>query len=471
MFPAPRSGPTDNEASVGLFSLFKKTGQPEPSPHSDDAAARLAANSETERERLGQQARQREIARATAMKIDAIESAMTFDIFNEPEPAWGSQRASQAARRRQAGALADGGDSGAPADFPTTMLLQDDDLPQPAAVAESAPLVEEIAILYANGQGAVAQRLLDDAVAEARDRHSQQDRTLWWMLFDLYQVSGQQERFDNLSIDYASTFETSPPAWNAPAELAAASPDWAGVTPTEAFSGALDGHIAAQLDRLRLLAAVSPVLRLELGRVTAVAPAGCALLLEALRELQAQQRELILVGAADLAALLRAGIAIGRRDDTEAPWLLLLELLQLLHREKEFEEIGMDYCVTFEVSPPSFVAPLKVANKAGPAAAPHVAAAPDRYMLPPVIENELGPLLASILLYAERYETLVFDCSRLTRIDYPSAIQLHAMLIGLAGDGKGQGKKIEFRDLNHLVAALLRLLGYAAIARIHPHKY
>jgi ABC-type transporter Mla MlaB component len=481
MFPAPASGPTDNEASVGLFSLFKKTGRSDPVAHGDgdnddDDAARLAANSETERERLSQQARQREIARATAMKIDAIESAMTFDIFNEPEPAWGSQRASQAARQRKAGAAAiaataGGGDTEALADIPTTMLLQDEDMPQPAVVAESAPLVEEIAILYANGQSALAQRMLGDAVAEAQDRHSQQDRTLWWMLFDLYQVSGQQERFDNLSIDYASTFETSPPAWNAPAELAAASPDWAGVTPTEAFAGVLDGHIAAQLDRLRLLAAVSPVLRLEFGGVTAVEPAGCTLLLEALRKLQAQQRELILIGAADLAARIRAGIAIGRRDDTGAPWLLLLELLQLLNREKEFEEIGMDYCVTFEVSPPSFVAPLKVANKAGVAAAPRVAAAPDRYMLPPVIENELGPLLASILLYAEQYETLVFDCSRLLRIDYPCAIQLHAMLIGLAGDGKGQGKKIEFRDLNHLVAALVRLLGYAAIARIHPHKY
>jgi ABC-type transporter Mla MlaB component len=473
MFPAPAPGPTDNEASVGLFSLFKKSGQPEPAAHSDDDAARLAANSETERERVGQQARQREIARATAMKIDAIESAMTFDIFNDPEPAWGSQRAGQAARQRKAAiatAAADP-DTEALADFPTTMLLQDEDLPRPAVVAESAPLVEEIAILYANGQAAVAQQMLEDAVAGARDRHSQQDRTLWWMLFDLYQVSGQQERFDNLSIDYASTFETSPPAWNAPAALAAASPEWAGVTPTEAFAGVLDGHIAAQLDRLRLLAAVSPVLRLEFGGVTAVEPAGCTLLLEALRKLQTQQRELILVGAADLALRIRAGIAIGRRDDTEAPWLLLLELLQLLHREKEFEEIGMDYCVTFEVSPPSFVAPLKVANKAGPAAAPRVAAAPDRYMLPPVMEHELGPLLGSILLYAERYETLVFDCSRLTRIDYPCAIQLHAMLIGLAGDGKGHGKKIEFRDLNHLVAALVRLLGYTAIARIHPHKY
>jgi ABC-type transporter Mla MlaB component len=446
----------DNEVSVGLFSIFKKPDRDTLAPLTDDEAARLAANSEAER--ASQQARQREIARATAMKIDAIESAMAFDIFNQPEPAWGSQRA---ARPRHS--AAGGPDTEALADIPTTLLLRDDDLPQQAVAAESAPVVEEIAILYANAQSAVAQQLLTAAVADGGSKGSGQDRSIWWMLFDLYQVSGQQDLFDNLSIDYASTFETSPPPWNAPAMLAAASPDWAGVTPTEAFAGVLDQHIAPQLDRLRQLADASPVLRLEFGRVGGIEAAGCALLLDTLRKLQAQQRELILVGAAGLAAQIRAGIAIGRRDDTEAPWLLLLELLQLLNREKEFEEISMDYCVTFEVSPPSFVAPHKVAT----AAAQHVSASPDRFMLPPVIENQLGPMLPAIVRYADQYQTLVFDCSRLTRIDYACAIQLHANLQALAGDGK----KIEFRDVNHLVTALLRLLGFPNIARIYPHKY
>ena len=446
--------------SVGLFSIFKKTDAPattQPAPGDDDEAARTAANSELERQQ--QQARQREIARATAMKIDAIESAMTFDIFNEPEPAWGSQRAARPARPKAA-AHADGGpDTQALADIPTTLLLRDDDLPQLAVAAETAPVVEEIAILYANGQAAVAEQLLNASLAEANG-----DRTVWWMLFDLYQVGGQRDRFDNLSIDYASTFETSPPPWNAPAALAAASPGWAGLTPTEAFAGTLDAHIAAQLERLRLAAADSPLLRLEFSRVTAVEPAGCALLLDTLRKLQAQQRELVLVGADGLAALIRDGIAIGRRDDTEAPWLLLLELLQLLNREKEFEETGMDYCVTFEVSPPSFVAPHKVATATAQRPAASVSAAPDRFMLPPQLEGQLGPLLGQIQHYADQYQTLVFDCSRLTRIDYACANQLHASLAPL-------GKKIEFRDVNHLVTALLRLLGYADIARIYPHKY
>ncbi len=441
---------------MGLFSLFKKTDQPRhddaPDPLSDDDAARLAANSETARQH--QQARQREIARATAMKIDAIESAMAFDIFNEPEPAWGSQRPRPS--RPDSG---NGPDTEALAGLPTTLLLGDDDLPQAAVAAQTAPVVEEIAILYANGQSAAAAQMLTDSVGAGAD----QDRTVWWMLFDLYQVGGQRERFDNLSIDYASTFETSPPSWNAPAGAAADSPGWAGVTPATTFSGVLDEHIAGQLEHLLRLADDHPVLRLEFRRVTDIEAPACWLLLDTLRRLQARQRELILVGAAELAAQLRAGIAIGRPDDTEAPWLLLLELLQLLNREKEFEETGMDYCVTFEVSPPSFAAPHKVAM----APAQRVAASPDRFMLPPVMENQLGPLLPAIGHYAGLYPTLVFDCSRLLRIDYPAAIGLHACLQPLAAEGR----KIEFRDVNHLVTALLRLLGYGDIARLYPHKY
>nr|WP_315255337.1 hypothetical protein [uncultured Duganella sp.] len=427
---------------MGLFSLFRKA-DPLP-PLTDDEQARLAANSEALRQ--SQAARQRELARATAMKIDAIESAMEADIFSHAEPAWGSQRPPRPPR-----------DADPAPDAIATTLLLSEALPLAAADA-SASVVDEIAIVYANGQADVARQMLEAAVAQASTPNS--DRSAWWMLFDLYQVGGQQDAFDNLSIDYASTFETSPPQWSAPAALAAASPAWAGLMPTAALAGTLDQRLAAPLQRLH--DENSPVMRLEFTRLTAVTADGCALLLDTLRRLQARQRELILVGAPALAARLRDGIAVGRRDDGDAPWLLLLELLQLQHREKEFEQTAMDYCVTFEVSPPSFVPPHKVAM----APAQHLAASPDRFMLPPVIEHQLGALLPAIQRYAEQYPALVFDCSRLTRLDYGSAIALHSLLAGF-----GTERKIAFRDVNHLVTALLRLLGYASLARIYPHKY
>src|SRR6476469_10998748 len=74
---------------MGLFGFLKKKegGRDSAGPATrlrTGEPSRLGLDAEAER------ARHREIARATAAKIDAIESAMANDIFNEPEPAWGS---------------------------------------------------------------------------------------------------------------------------------------------------------------------------------------------------------------------------------------------------------------------------------------------------------------------------------------------------------------------------------------------
>jgi anti-anti-sigma regulatory factor len=445
---------------VGIFSIFKRKHDQPRGPAAPQGAqlragepSRLARDSGAERER------QRELARATAAKIDAIESAMAFDIFNEPEPAWGSA-VKRAPRAQGHSGDADGPGATLPMlELATTELLADDETPDPAVRADAAPVVEEIAIMFANDQPQVAEQMLVSSLGEA----GRTDRTVWWMLFDLYQLSGKQDDFDNVAIDYASHFETSPPSWAPLASLRADDHSYSGVTPTEAFIGVLDERIEPQLQRLLQLAASSRVLRLEFAGVQEVTPQGCARLLAVLAELRSDGRELIVAGAAGLAELVRSTIAIGQRDASEAPWLLLLELLQLMNREKDFEETAMDYCVTYEVSPPSFEAPANVATAAS-ARAPSSA---DRFMLPAVIEGDLGALLNAIDAYAAQYQPVVLDCSRLARVGYSAAGQLLGRLRPLAaGD-----RKIELRDMNHLVAALFKLLGYADIARMFPHKY
>lgn len=449
---------------MGLLSLFKKnspkagTTAKTQRQQRDADSARLVANSEA-------QTRQREIARETALKIDAIEAAMANDIFNKPEPAWGSgakrppapptpQQSPEEQAQAYETTLA------MLENAPSTELLNERDLPNVAVAAQTAPIVEEIAILYANDQLPMAKQMLIDSLAEA----GLEDRTVWWMLFDFYMVTGQQDAFDDLSIDYASKFETSPPPWRSAIQGDADGKAHSGVTPTQAFIGQLDANITPALERLATLAAAgSPVLRLEFNRITGVEAPGCAMLLDTLRHLQAQERELILVAAAELAEKIRAVIEVGQRGDSEPCWLLLLELLQVLNQEKEFEEASMDYCVTFEVSPPPFVPPRKVAATSKQYASP----ASDRFMLPVVVEGGVAALLDDIDAYAEQYEALVFDCSRLARLDFAAASKLQNRLQGLAAEGK----KIEFRDVNHLIAALLRLLSFSDIAKIFPHNY
>jgi ABC-type transporter Mla MlaB component len=477
---------------VGIFSFLKKKDSPKASTPEDKAAlrakrdedaARLSAS--TEMDRQNSQMMQRDIARATALKIDAIESEMEFDIFNEPEPSWTSRPKrppkppSQAKRTEVSEGLAPGAADGFQNTLPmmelaTTELLADGDSDRGGGgaaieVADSAinPVIEEIAILYASEQITLVEQMLQSVIQE--DQLEQATHTVWWMLFDLYQITGKQAEFDSLSIDYASKFETSPPSWVA--ALHRVTPivpaTKAGIAPTVAFSGMLDGSIVKQLEKIQKLSEKNQVFRLEFARVTDVAPEGCALLLRALKTLQKSEHDLIMVGAAELADKIQSIIKIGRRDETDAPWLLLLEMLQLLNREKDFEETSMDYCVTFEVSPPAFETPKNIKVTTAPEEKIHPDISPDRFMMPVVITSNTDQLVAAITEYAAQYHPVVIDCSRLTRIDFTAAGQLMNGLAPLAGSGK----TIEFQGVNHLVAALLQVMGLNEIAKIFPHKY
>ena len=416
---------------MGLFSFLKRKNDDAgvrdwPPPESRLRGEPSRLDTEAERER------QREIARATAAKIDEIELAFASDMFDD-EPAWGS-----GVRRPAAGV--------APPEHDTA--------PQAAATA-SAPAIDESAILYANGQPDAAEQLLRACLPTL----GRAERLPWWMLFDLYQADGREEAFESVAIDYASHFETSPPAWKPlPAAPAAARPG-SGLAAVEAFAPTVDASVAAPLKRV--LDATAPVVRLDFGRVTAIDADGAACLLAALQQLRGAGRELVLAGADTLLDILRPMLVIGQRGASPAPWLLLLELLLLTGREKQFEEAAMDYCVTYEVSPPSFEAPLRVST-AAPAPGHG-----DRFMLPAVVSGPEASLLAAIDAYAQERETLVLDCSRLARIDYAGAGSLLARL-----DAHGAaGRAVELRELNHLVATLLRLLGAGDGVRLYPHRY
>jgi len=433
---------------VGLLSFLKKksdaAGAEAPSrPRAHDAGPVTRMPLDTEAER----ARQREIARATAAKIDEIELEMASDIFDDA--AW--------VGNRRAPAAASGAASAPLVDLNTDGLLGPQDLPDMIATAANAPAVEEAAILYANGQFESAEHLLRACLFDA----GRSERLPWWMLFDLYQAGAREQDFESIAIDYASHFETSPPAYT-PLAGTESGRLFVGATPTASLSGVLDADAGAQLARI-LAPSNAPVVRLQFSAIARVTPEGCAVLLSALQALRQAGRELILAGADHLIALLRPMLVIGARDASEAPWLLLLELLLLMNHEKDFEETAMDYCITFEVSPPSFEAPARTALSVG--AAPAVEG--DRFLLPGVVEGDSGALLAAIEAHAARHDTLVLDGSRLARIDYAAANALAARLRALA---TGE-RNIELRDLNHLVAALLRLLGVGETARLYAHKY
>lgn len=449
---------------MGLFSFLKKKND----GVAEAPATRLRAGEPSRLSTDAERERQRDIARATAAKIDAIELAMTTDLFDDLDAGWGSGHRPPAAAATPLATSAD------------TELGPLAEPPDTAVTPANAPVVEESAILYANGQADLAEGMLRDCLAEL----GRTERLPWWMLFDLYQAQGREQDFDSIAIDYASHFETSPPAYTDRLPRAAPQPAFAGVAPALRLPAALDASLGAHLAALRKPAPPGTPVRLDFGAVRSANPEGCAALLASLQALRRDERAVVLAGADALLAVLRPMLAIGERGSGEAPWLLLLELLQLLDREKDFEETAMDYCVTFEVSPPSFETPLLAPAGAASAAAADTAGleAEQRFLLPPAVDGDIGALLAAIDAYAASDEDVsgatdggvpvlatpvVLDCSRLARIGFTAAGALHVRLRSLAG----AGHPVELRELNHMVAALLRLLNYGDCARLYAHRY
>jgi len=66
--------------------------------------------------------------------------------------------------------------------------------------------VDEAAILYASGQNEMAESMLKEVLATG-------DRRAWHMLFDLYAIQNREKDFEQLAMEYAMRFESSPPVW------------------------------------------------------------------------------------------------------------------------------------------------------------------------------------------------------------------------------------------------------------------
>jgi ABC-type transporter Mla MlaB component len=233
--------------------------------------------------------------------------------------------------------------------------------------------------------------------------------------------------------------------------------------PSVAFAGKLDANIIKLVERVQKIADEHQALRLEFGRVTEVAPVGCGLLLRLLKKLQ--HHDVSVTGANELAARIRSIIELGRRDETEAPWLLLLEILRLQNREHEFEETSIDYCITFEVSPPPFVPPVH--RSGNQQEETEDSASGNAFLMPAVVDNRSDQLLAAINSHALLHDPLVLDCSRLDRVDFSAAGQLMMGLAPLARNGK----TIEMHEVSRLVIALFSMIGLADIARILPRRH
>jgi hypothetical protein len=224
------------------------------------------------------------------------------------------------------------------------------------------PELDEAVIAFANADFTQCEDALGRLTSQegARAQHAE----TWLVLFDLYRATGQQQRFESLAMDYAQQFGWSAPQWYSLPKLvsdaAAEVPSLAEDDTTQGGNTDVGWICPAHLDidavgRLRSQTLQLPLPWVfdwgQLSRVDAEAAMQLSMLF---RLWGGQNLEMRWLAGDRLFAALQDAAPTGVRDADPAFWLTRLDALRLANRAHQFDETAIDYCVTYEVSPPSW---------------------------------------------------------------------------------------------------------------------
>ncbi|WP_341676883.1 STAS domain-containing protein [Niveibacterium sp. SC-1] len=331
------------------------------------------------------------------------------------------------------------------------------------------PAVEEAAILFANASDDAAVATLEAALDQGADGNEM----LWNMLFDLYRLANRKEAFDQRGVAYATQFNRSPPVWSG-AQTAKPAPRDA--TPSVSLTGGLNAQAGGQLEQISKIAARAGKLKIDLVRVRSTDEAGCELLVNFLRHLRASKVKVFISNARNMLPMVESHAQAGRREG-QAIWLMTLELLQALGEQDRFDEVALDYAITFEESPPSYepppVAPAAISGKTAPAAAATgglelvpIESEQNSFAFEGDLTSAQGEPLRKLAKFAADRNTVDVDASRLNRMDFVSAGNLFNLLTQF----QTQGKATVIREVNAMVGALLRVMGIHHVAQVELRR-
>jgi ABC-type transporter Mla MlaB component len=356
------------------------------------------------------------------------------------------------------------------------------------------PELEEASIRFANGDNEGAEAGLMEVLGPngARINH---DET-WLTLFDLYRAAGWQGKFESAAIDFAGRFGRSAPQWFSMPEIIAkmntpAPPasnhdkaDW--VCPA-VFGTQTAAALGAALGR-----ATQPY-KLNWSKLASIADGAVEPLTRLFTQWAGQNVQLRFIGAETLEKVLREATPSSDRSINAAWWKLRMEVLRVMHRPDEFELVALDYCVTYEVSPPSWESArcdYKSLQPDGSLASRNTIvgeAFRDSVMSSimtygdsqlPAMSSQLssvatvelsGQILgdgkeALELLDAKLADAdiMIISCARLMRIDFTAA----GTLLNWVTAREGEGRQVQFSDVHRLVAAFFNVIGISEHARI-----
>ncbi|MDP3760166.1 MAG: STAS domain-containing protein [Ramlibacter sp.] len=360
------------------------------------------------------------------------------------------------------------------------------------------PELEEASIRFANGDDAGAEAGLMEVLSPqgARIDH---DET-WLTLFDLYRATGQQDRFETAAIDFAGRFGRSAPQWFSIPEAVGRMH----AAPAAATAGAVQqpahwtcpATMGTQTVAAMAIALgkATPPWRLSWVKLNTIDEAAVESLTRLFTQWASQAVQLRFIGADNFEKVLKNATPSGDKSVSPAWWKLRMEVLRVMHRPDEFELVALDYCVTYEVSPPSWDSArceYKPLQEDGSYVPGHTiigeafrdslssgmsmgysdthAAGPNSQMSNIATVELAGQILGDATEALDMLETrmgaadvMVISCARLIRIDFSSA----GTLLNWVTARQAEGRQVQFVEVHRLVAAFFNVIGISEHARV-----
>ena len=355
------------------------------------------------------------------------------------------------------------------------------------------PEVEEAAIRFANGDDQGAEQGLLEALGEGGVRVNQEED--WLALFDLYRATGQLVPFESRAVDFVNRFNRSAPQWFDMPELVSS---MSGKTykPSTGPSRAvwvcepeIDAHAVGTLQNV-LLRAPRPWV-LDWSPVESIDVKAARALLGIFTLWGDQDIELRFLGAGVLRDLLKSLTPSGRRDVEQLWWELRMAVLRVMNRPDEFELTALDFCVTYEVSPPGWEQPRchfhamssEQSDEGGQSVLGEVVMeqVPSVYPSDSALDsqasefNQLGLVelsgevrgdpqatLEALERRLQGADVLIISCRNLIRVDFSAA----GTLLNWVSGHHAEGRMVQFVDAHRLVSAFFHVIGITEYAKV-----
>lgn len=347
--------------------------------------------------------------------------------------------------------------------------------------------LDEAVIAFANADFTHCEQLLTHLTAPRSSRHKNPET--WLVLFDLFRATGQQQRFDALTISYAELFQRSAPQWFSLPQLVIEASRNSTVALTRANTSEVGWVCPARLDLEALGQLSSQLLQmpspwvLDWRLLMSIDTEAAAKLYSVFTQWANQPISMCWLNPERLLSVLQENTPAAMRDVDPAFWLARLAALRLANRPDQFDEVAIDYCVTYEVSPPSWEAakgqirigdsqlhtqsaPLSVIGDIATTEA-NLADQGGMHAITTLelsgqLSGDIGTVLSTLDTRSGESRFVHISCALLIRVDFIAAGDLLNWVIAK----RAEGRHVSFIEVHRLVALMLGAMGITEHAAV-----